>query len=142
MTETKRAYIVAPTASARPAGTKKPRTPRPPSKLEELLALQLRANKIPAPKREWRFHKTRMWRFDFAWPDLRIAVECEGGTFSQGRHTRGTGYRDNCTKYNAAALEGWMVLRYDMAQIKAGEALQDIINAIAQKTIADGLCAL
>src|SRR5687768_16750315 len=28
----------------------------------------------------------RRWRFDFAWPELKVAVECDGGTFTGGRH--------------------------------------------------------
>lgn len=37
---------------------------------EETLLLQLRALKLPAPEREYRFHPGRRWRFDFAWPSL------------------------------------------------------------------------
>lgn len=131
MTESRRDYVVS--AAARTAGKKPkgPAAPRPPSQLEELFLLHCRAEGIPAAKREWRFHATRMWRFDFAWPDLRVAVECEGGTFSNGRHTRGSAYREDCQKYNAAQLGGWLVLRYDMALIKSGDAVRQVKDALA-----------
>lgn len=45
---------------------------------EDLLAFQLRASKI-ACEREFRFHPTRRWRFDFAWQPEKLAVEVEGG---------------------------------------------------------------
>lgn len=135
MTETRRTYQVQP-AAARPAGTKKRKAnPRPPSNLEELLILHIRAEGLQAPKREWRFHPSRMWRFDFAWPELRVAVECEGGTFTNGGHTRGAYYRDNCLKYNAAQLAGWIVLRYDMKLIKDCVALDEIKQAIAIRSL-------
>jgi very-short-patch-repair endonuclease len=69
--------------------------------------------------REHRFHPTRKWRFDFAVLPIekKIAVEVEGGVWSGGRHTRGSGYIGDMEKYNEAALMGWKVLRYPASQI-------------------------
>ena len=64
------------------------------------------------PVREFCFHPTRKWRFDFAWPAARVAVEMEGGIWIGGGHTRGLIYAGNCEKYNAAAVLGWRLLRY------------------------------
>lgn len=66
----------------------------------------------PEPVREYRFHPVRKWRFDFAWPSVRLAVEIHGGTFVAGRHNRGTGIQGDCEKNNAAVLAGWRVLAY------------------------------
>jgi len=86
---------------------------RPPfTPLEFQLVLQLKAAKLPMPIKEHHFHPTKAWRFDFAYPELRIALEVEGGVWKQGRHTRGGGYTEDCAKYNAAATLGWIVLRY------------------------------
>jgi very-short-patch-repair endonuclease len=60
---------------------------------------------------EHKFHDTRKWRFDFAWPPKRVAVEVEGGVFSHGRHNRPAGFIADAEKYNAASLAGWLVLR-------------------------------
>lgn len=65
-----------------------------------------------APEPGYRFHPERQWEFDFAWIDLKVAVEIEGGTHAGGRHVRGAGYAKDCEKYNAAGLLGWTVLRY------------------------------
>ena len=67
--------------------------------------------RTPEPEQEYRFHKTRRWRFDFAWPDAMVAVECEGGTWSRGRHVRGKGFEKDCEKYNEATAQGWRVFR-------------------------------
>ena len=78
------------------------------------------------PEQEYKFHTTRKWRFDFAFlqKHKKIAVELEGGIFSFGRHTRGSGFIADCQKYNAAALMGWTVLRYPKCLIR--EAIDDI----------------
>jgi len=62
--------------------------------------------------------RPRMWRFDFAWPAYRVAVELEGGIFVRGRHNRGVPYTSNCHKYNAAAILGWRLLRYTIKDIE------------------------
>lgn len=66
---------------------------------------------LPVPVAEHKFHPTRKWRFDYAWPDRLVALEVEGGVWAQGRHTRGSGFVKDMEKYNAAAALGWRVLR-------------------------------
>lgn len=60
---------------------------------------------------EHRFHDTRKWRFDYAVPSMRIAIEVEGGVWTGGRHTSSAGFLRDMEKYNEAALNGWLVLR-------------------------------
>lgn len=80
----------------------------------DVLATWCRELGYPEPVREYYFaHPVRDWRFDLCWPTLKIALEFEGGTFiaGGGGHTRGPGHRDDCDKYNEAALRGWLLLR-------------------------------
>lgn len=100
------------------------------SELEETFALHLRAMKVGGFEREFKFHDKRKWRFDFAWPEKKIAVECEGGVYSKGRHTRGKGFEQDCEKYNAATADGWKVYRFTMSQIKIGYAIDLIVEAL------------
>ena len=95
------------------------------SALEDTLLFQIKAAGLPEPEREYRFCERR-WRFDLAWPSQQIAVEVEGGTWTKGRHTRGSGFAADCEKYNQAALLGWIVLRFTSDMITSGEALQTI----------------
>ena len=62
-------------------------------------------------EKEWRFHPVRKWRFDYAFPDFKVALEVEGGVFTGGRHTRSLGFLKDIEKYNAAAVLGWTVVR-------------------------------
>lgn len=79
--------------------------------------------RIPQPVAEYKFCPDRKWRFDFAFPKLRLAVEIEGGLFTGGRHSRPLGYIADMEKYNMASELGWTLLRYrprkiDYEQIK------------------------
>lgn len=83
---------------------------------------------LPEAVREYRFHPVRRWRFDFAYPEYMVAVECDGGQWAPygGRHARDT----DREKLNAAASLGWRVLRF------SGEMLtkdpQKCVEVIAQ----------
>lgn len=103
------------------------------SELEALFAFQMKATGIPDPVSEYRFHPTRKWRFDFAWPDRWVAVEVEGGTWSGGRHTRGGGFQKDCEKYNNAALLGWIVLRFTKDMIEIGQAIGTLERALSKE---------
>lgn len=65
---------------------------------------------------EHRFHPVRRWRFDFACPALRVAVEIDGGVWTMGRHNRPSGYVRDMDKFNAAARMGWVVLKFTPQQ--------------------------
>ena len=73
--------------------------------------------------KEHRFHPKRKWRFDYAIPEYKIALEVEGGVWTGGRHIRAQGFLGDMEKYNTATLMGWRVFRttpddlYKMATI-------------------------
>lgn len=58
---------------------------------------------------EWPFHPERKWRFDYARPDLKIAIEVDGGVFTGGRHSGGVGQVKDMEKCNNACALGWLV---------------------------------
>ena len=102
----------------------------PKSHLEETLERDLKLCGILGYEREYRFDPVRHWRFDFAWPEQKLAVECEGAVWTQGRHTRGSGFVADLEKYNSAVLQGWRVLRYDATMINNGDCLSQIEYAL------------
>lgn len=73
--------------------------------------------------KEHKFHPKRKWRFDYAIPEHKIALEVEGGVWTGGRHIRAQGFLGDMEKYNTATLMGWRVFRttpddlYKMATI-------------------------
>jgi very-short-patch-repair endonuclease len=110
------------------------------SRWEALLALHIQAAQLPAPVREYRFMKTRRWRFDFAWPLIRVAAEVEGGVFFRrggGAKKAGRGAHDfenDCEKHNAAAYCGWRVFRFPPRQIQSGAALRLLETVLRSAT--------
>jgi len=72
---------------------------------------------------EHKFHPVRHWRFDYALPDLGIAIEYEGLYSKKSRHTSIKGFREDCRKYNEAALLGWVVIRVTNDMLKSGEVM-------------------
>jgi hypothetical protein len=66
---------------------------------------------LPMPTREYPVAPDRRWRFDYAWPAERVALEVDGGTWIGGRHSRALGFERDCRKLNQAAAAGWRVLR-------------------------------
>lgn len=87
------------------------------SAIEQAFGYIAKLNGVPQWETEHRFHPDRKWRFDFAWPEFKVALECEGGVYTHGRHTRGTGFTKDCEKYSTAAAMGWRVLRFTGEQI-------------------------
>jgi len=87
-------------------------------------------------EREFRFCD-RKWRADFAHLPSRTLIEIEGGIWSGGRHSRGSGFEQDCEKYLEAALLGWRVLRLTGKQLELGTV--ERIVAMVKRLEATGL---
>lgn len=102
------------------------------SEAEATLYLQLRTTTLPLPERQVAFAKAirRKWLFDFAWPDIKLAVEVQGGIWMRrGAHNTGTAITRDCEKGNEAILLGWTVLHVTTDQVDNLQALDWIIRA-------------
>lgn len=102
-----------------------------------------RSHNMPEPIAEFQFHPTRRWRFDYAWPVVKVALEVEGGLYGRGKkcsvcgqrkgmgHSSVSGMLRDIEKYNEALLHGWRVLRVvpDQLHTKAtAQMLTSLIN--------------
>lgn len=81
---------------------------------------------FPVP--EHKFHSSRKWRFDFAFLESKVALEVDGGTWIQGRHSRGSGIAGDMAKFNAAALLGWRILRVTPQEL----CMQETVNMVKE----------
>lgn len=121
------------------------------------MALLLRGMNINF-EREFYFHSVRKWRFDFAIPEKKIAIEIEGGTFGKivvcnhchkkvffvtktgkiayvrqaGGHNSGKGYKKDIEKYEEASFLGWTLLRFTTVQVERNpqKVCESILRAI------------
>lgn len=100
------------------------------------------AHGLMEPVPEYCFAPPRLWRFDYCWPEKKIALEIEGGIWAGkpchtcgmrrgGRHNSGTGMMADISKYNEAALLGWRVLRCVPEDIKTGKVFALLKAALA-----------
>jgi hypothetical protein len=85
---------------------------------------------LPVPVPEYRFHPKRKWRFDYAWPTYKLALEVDGGIWTQGRHSRGAGKLADMEKLSEAAILGWRVLYVTPKQVEDGTALGYVERAL------------
>ena len=95
------------------------------SRLEALLATQLAYAGLGGFKAQFRAIAGRRFAWDFAWPESRLLVEVQGGTFARGKtgHSTGMGINRDCEKNNLAVLAGWRCLSVDTKQVQSGQAL-------------------
>jgi very-short-patch-repair endonuclease len=103
------------------------------SEPEFIFAHQALADKLPPFVVEYRFDEVRKFRFDFAWPDRKFAVELEGAIWSNGAHSTPMGILRDMDKGNLAVMLGWSVLRFSPAQVKSGEAIGMVKRWLEQK---------
>lgn len=85
--------------------------------LDKITAAFFESHKVALPQPEWQFDAERLYRFDFAWPEQKVALEVEGGIFGYGKdkkkgaHGSVTGILRDMAKYNLAATNGWRIIR-------------------------------
>lgn len=98
------------------------------SLLELLLEQHIEDAGLPIPLTSHKFALKatgRKWEADFAWKELGLLCEVEGGNVwaSKSRHTTGIGFIRDCEKYAEAQILGWRVLRVPGTWVKDGTAI-------------------
>ncbi len=88
---------------------------------------------IPKPELEYRFHPTRKFRWDACWPNLKLAVEIQGGVWNTGKHGRGSGIVKDYEKQNIGVTLGWAILQFVPSDIANGSAALVIQEALRSR---------
>jgi very-short-patch-repair endonuclease len=97
--------------------------------MHEKIFSQMLSNKSIIFKTQYKFSPTRRWRSDFYIPAKKVLIEIEGGIWTNGRHTRGRGFINDCEKYNYATLSGYNVIRIPTPWFcKNMKMIEDIIK--------------
>ena len=89
---------------------------------------------------EYKFHESRKWRFDFALPSIKVAIEINGGTYQErGGHNWGKHMVGDYEKWNAATMMGWRVLLFTSDMLTKKAAADVFIPIVAwTREMADG----
>ncbi len=78
---------------------------------------------------EYRFDADAKWRFDYAFPSLKVAVEIDGFGFGHQAVNRLT---DNNEKANAAVEQGWRILRYTSKQLGSHASCEEAVDQVCR----------
>lgn len=103
------------------------------SELEMALYSRLEGAGLPLGVGQHRFVPGRQYRLDRAWPDHLVAVEVQGGIWTNGAHSRGSGVQRDCVKLSIAAALGWRVLPVTRDMIESGLAVELIGQALGAR---------
>lgn len=81
---------------------------------------------------EYNFSPDRDFRFDFASPQNKVAIEVQGGIWKgkRGGHTSGVGYKRDMEKFNLAASLGWRIV-----QCEPSDLCMDDFAEIVKRTL-------
>jgi hypothetical protein len=94
---------------------------------------------------EFRFHPVRRWRFDYAVPKIRLAVEYHGHAGFVGKgvsgHSTIKGLTNDCEKMNSAIAGGWRVLAFTALHFKYSDQVKHKLTPV-RETIMSTLAAM
>lgn len=86
------------------------------------------------PETEYVFDSERHWRFDYAWPALKVAVEVHGFGFG---HQAQQHLAADCEKARAAIEHGWVVLTFTTrclgSKVKCEDAAHQVYGVIERR---------
>ena len=114
-----------------PTKRKKTRQTKPQTPKSDFFTLLCKSDLKLDCIKEHKFHPVRKWRFDYAIPTAKIAIEVEGGVWTGGRHTSPKGFLNDMEKYNTATIMGWRLLRTTPDRLCSNETLQMVRDIIA-----------
>ena len=98
------------------------------SQLEEILYLQIAAEGLPMPDRQYKFLPDRKFRADFAWPSRKLIVEVQGAEHRiKGR------WQGDVERMNLLQLEGWTVLQFTGKMVRNGTAVQTLRKVLRRE---------
>ncbi len=92
------------------------------------------------------FHPTRKWRFDYAVPKIKLAIEYNGhggfiGKSGASGHSSIKGITNDAEKMNSAIACGWRVLAFTALHFKYSDQVKHKLTPV-RETIMNTLAAM
>lgn len=85
---------------------------------------------------EYRFHPTRKWRLDWAWPDAKIGIEFDGVMMRTVGHNSLGGILRDTEKINEAQRLGWSVYRANAKNVGDSSFYALIESVLIERAVA------
>jgi len=100
-----------------------------------IVAAYYRECGLPTPEFEVLYIPGRWFRLDIAWTWYRVGIEVQGGIWTKGAHSTGTGIRRDMEKRNLGILAGWRVLECEPRDLCTAEMVESVRNLIGRLTV-------
>lgn len=87
---------------------------------------------LPPPVRQWKILNPatkRHWMLDFAWPEWKLAVEIQGGSWVMGGHNTALGQQKDYIRHNYLTQNGWRCLYFNTPMLKH---MADVVEQVAE----------
>lgn len=113
--------------------TKRESRSKTPKRAEtDLFTLLIRTDLRLDCVKELEFCPGRKWRFDYALPEVKIAVEVEGGTYKTRTYRNKDGVLITTTggRHNSATVLGWRLIRVVPAELLTNKTIDLIRQTI------------
>ena len=92
--------------------------------LEARLLRDIKAVGLPIPEMQYKWHPDRLFMADYAYPHIKLLIECDGGQWQRNTgHNSGTGKDRDCEKDIEAIFHGWKIFRFPTSMIMDGRAI-------------------
>lgn len=106
------------------------------NKLEILTTLQTIFGKEYVDT-EHKFHPVRRWRFDYAIPEIKLAIEYQGhagfvGKAGSSGHSSIKGLTNDSEKMNSAIACGWRVLSFTALHFRYAERVKHNLTPVRE----------
>lgn len=88
---------------------------------------------LPKPVAEFKWHPTRKFRADYAWPEHRVLLELQGGVYTFGKHGRGSGIVKDMEKVSEASALGWLTIQILPKDLMSVKTTNYVKQAIANR---------
>ena len=121
---------------------KRQTTRKPKVDYKAIFLAKLKAERLPMPthgqgcsEKEYQFHESRRWRFDFCYIGIgqKIAIEYQGLNWKGGGnsgHQSIDGLRNDCAKFTEASLSGWTLILITAETVNNGQAVEWVRRAL------------
>ncbi len=76
---------------------------------------------LPKPVRQFPVKNPKTgcsWKLDFSWPEWKIAVEIQGGSFVRGGHNTAMGQASDYERHNYLTGRDWKVIYFSTPMLK------------------------
>lgn len=104
------------------------------TKNELIFLALLQQEGLPLPTKEVVMISGRRYRVDYAWAELRLGIEIQGGVFTRGAHGSIYGILQGYKKANDAAANGWTLMYFLPSQMLETATITLIKKAYEWKT--------